>query len=93
MGNRPLFRLGRCVATPGALEDLEESENTAEELLRRHQTGDWGDLGQEDKATNEDALKTGGRIFSAYILSTGVKIWLITEWDRSATTILLPSEY
>ena len=88
-----LFPLGRLVATPGALRELEEAEQSPREFLQRHVTGDWGDLCEEDKNENEFSLKNELRILSAYTLRTGVKIWVITEADRSATTILLPDEY
>jgi len=90
---RPLFALGQVVATPGALTALEEAEQTPAEFLDRHRIGDWGELGEEDKQENELSVQKGFRILSAYILNTGVKIWLITEADRSATTFLLPEEY
>lgn len=89
----PLFSLGQIVATPGAIEALVEANQTPIELLFRHVTGDWGDLDAEDIRENEYSLKHGYRIFSSYRLSTGVKLWLITEHDRSVTTFLLPSEY
>jgi hypothetical protein len=63
------------------------------ELLTRHVTGDWGQLEDEDKKENELSLQQGFRLLSAYEISTGLKIWVITERDRSATTLLLPSEY
>lgn len=88
-----LFPLGMMLCTQGAKDAIEEAEETFEGLLNRHMTGDWGDLCAEDKQENETSLKQGFRILSAYNLSTGVKIWLITEADRSATTFLLPSEY
>jgi hypothetical protein len=87
------FRLGQVVATPGAAEAIEAATETAYELIARHVTGDWGDLDEEDKRENEYSVENNLRILSAYVLSTGVKIWLITEADRSATTLLLPSEY
>ena len=90
---RPLFVLGQVVATPGALAALEEAGQTPAEFLDRHRIGDWGELGEEDKQENELSVQKGFRILSAYILNTGVKIWLITEADRSATTFLLPEEY
>jgi hypothetical protein len=62
-------------------------------LLRRHISGDWGDVPAEDAQANEDALQTGARLLSAYTLSSGVKVWVITEADRSSTTIMLPEEY
>lgn len=88
-----LFTLGQIVATPGALQALEEAGHTASEFLDRHVSGDWGDLCLEDKASNEEALVDDLRILSAYRLKDGTKIWIITEADRSVTTILLPEEY
>ena len=90
---RPLFDLGQVVGTPGAIRALAEAEQDPVELLARHVTGDWGDLPDEAKAENELSVEKGYRVFSAYKLDTGVKVWVITEWDRSATTILLPVEY
>ena len=90
---QPKFSLGQTVATPGALKALMAAGQTPLELLQRHIAGDWGDLPEEDKAENELSLKAGFRILSAYKLMTGVKVWVITEADRSATTILLPDEY
>ncbi len=89
----PLFSLGQVVATPGALEVLAEARQTPLEFLARHVTGDWGTLDEEDRRENDLSVEKGYRILSAYILSTGVKIWIITEADRSVTTFLLPSEY
>ena len=85
--------LGQVVATPGALEALQEAEVQPATLLVRHQRGDWGELDEDDKRLNDEAVTDEGRILSAYVLPTGVKVWIITEWDRSATTFLLPSEY
>ena len=62
------------------------------ELLARHQGGDWGDVGAEDRRFNGNALRNGGRLFSAYDTSAG-RVWIITEADRRVTTVLLPSEY
>jgi hypothetical protein len=90
---KPLFRLGRVVATPGAAEALEAADETAAQLLARHQYGNWGDVPPEDAAANEASVKQGLRIISAYTLSTGVTVWVITEANRSATTFLLPEEY
>ena len=88
------FQLGQVVATPGALEALGRAGVTPLRLLGRHEIGDWGDLSDEDTAENEVSLKEGFRLLSSYKLpDTGQKIWIITEADRSATTILLPSEY
>jgi len=90
---RPLFPLGRVVATPGALGTLEAADESPADLLNRHVRGDWGDLDDEDKAANEAALRDGSRIFSAYVLSSGEKIWVISEADRSSTCLLRPDEY
>lgn len=87
------FDLGRVVATPGALEALERSGDAPVTFLRRHLGGDWGDLDEHDRLENELSVREGFRLLSAYVLKDGTKIWLITEADRSSTTILLPSEY
>jgi len=87
------FPLGKIVATPGALAALEEAGDTPASLLDRHAAGDWGELGAEDIRENEFSLANGFRLLSAYTLSTGERIWIITESDRSCTTLLLPSEY
>ncbi len=83
--------MGRVVATPGALEVLAPEEPLV--LLRRHAAGDWGEVDAHDQRANNRALKDGTRILSAYTLPGGRKVWIITEADRSATTILLPEEY
>lgn len=85
--------LGQTLATPGALEELEKAGVSSHRLLGRHQSGDWGDISEADKQENELSLKEGFRLLSAYKLETGAKIWIITEADRSVTTILLPEEY
>lgn len=90
---KTLFSLGHVVATPGALDALRQAGQRPDELLNRHSAGDWGDLSEDDLRANTRSLKHGERILSAYKLSNGTKIWVITEWDRSATTLLLPSEY
>jgi len=74
-----LFSLGRTYATPAALDVLGAAGVTAEELLRRHAGGDWGNLCPEDRQLNEQALLDGSRVFSAYVLAGGVKVWVITE--------------
>ena len=89
----PLFDLGQIVGTPGALQAMQEAEQDPLELLVRHVTGDWGDLPDEDLAENELSVERGLRVFSSYKLNTGAKVWVITEWDRSVTTFLLPAEY
>lgn len=84
---------GQVVATPGALRALQATGQDPFQFLQCHASGDWGELCQEDKQENEFSLKHGFRILSAYRLSDGTKVWIITEADRSATTLLLPSEY
>jgi hypothetical protein len=89
-----LFSLGQIVATPGALSALGDEGMCADDLLRRHAAGDWGELSEEDRQENELSVKEGFRILSSYALPrTGLKLWIITEADRSATTLLLPDEY
>ena len=88
-----LFELGRMVATPGALRAIEAAGQNPLEFIRRHANGDWGEIDDEDKAENEFSVQKGFRILSAYTTSAGERIWVITEADRSMTTILLPSEY
>jgi len=85
--------LGRCVATPGAIRTLEEAGVSPASLLARHARGDGGELSESDRQANEHAVKHGLRVLSAHRLRTGEKIWIITEADRSSTTILLPEEY
>ena len=87
------FPLGRVGATPGAILALEKAEQLPAEFLDRHVNGDWGEVPDEDKQENELSVDQGFRIFSAYTTSAGEKIWIITEADRSATTIMLPQEY
>ncbi len=89
----PKFRLGTVVATPGALRALEESGESAIDLLYRHVSGDWGELDEDDRRENESSLVHGFRLLSAYPLRSGERIWIITEADRSVTTLLLPDEY
>lgn len=88
---KPQFMLGRILATPGALEALTPGDiHTA---MTRHSSGDWGDLCPEDIQANEEALRHGERLLSAFHGQNQTKFWIITEADRSATTVLLPSEY
>ena len=84
--------LGRVVATPGALKLLTEARAHPFDYLARHAAGDWGELCAFDHRQNEIALRDGYRIFSSYDVSAG-RVWIITEADRSVTTILLPEEY
>jgi hypothetical protein len=90
---KPLFDLGQTVATPGAIEALQEAGVSAVTLLVRHHRGDWGDLCEEDIAENKFALTEGYRLFSSYQISETTKVWVITEADRSVTTLLLPQDY
>ena len=85
------FRLGRIVTTPPALASLTRDDITAG--IVRHMAGDWGDVGEADRAENERALKEGLRLFSVYHTENGVKFWIITEADRSITTVLMPEDY
>lgn len=89
---KPLFGLGRTMATPGALVVMQGLGITPDTLLSRHQRGDWGELSEEDSAANDEAVVIDGRVFSSYRFGT-VIFWVITEADRSLTTILLPEEY
>jgi hypothetical protein len=89
----PKFQLGQIVATPGALDAFKAAGEEPVTYLARHVVGDWGEMCEEDAQENEFSVENGFRILSAYTLSTGVKIWLLTEADRSSTCILLPSEY
>ena len=85
------FPMGQVVATPGAIEVLEDGEITR--LLQRHQSGDWGEVDREDWRANDLSLRERTRLLSAYTTESGTKVWVITEVDRSATTLLLPEEY
>src|ERR1051325_3729627 len=87
------FALGRTFITPGAEEALQIAGQTAIEFLRRHVSGDWGELSEEDIKENEFSLEQGFRWLSRYETRKGERLWIITEADRSATTILLPIEY
>jgi hypothetical protein len=89
----PLFSLGHVVATQAVLKRvLERSELNLAVLLHRHVTGDWGDMGEEDRRSNDEAVRAGARIFSSYG-EGDERVWIITEADRSSTTILLPEDY
>ena len=91
--SQPRFKLGQVVATPGALEALEDAGQASGEFLRKHVSGDWGDVEPDDRRENETSVEGGFRILSAYTTSKGVNLWVITEADRSSTCILLPDEY
>lgn len=87
------FSLGSLVATPAALKALEDAGQSPSEFIARHSAGDWGDVDKSDRKLNDAAVKDGERILSAYHTTKGVKLWIITEADRSSTCILLPEEY
>jgi hypothetical protein len=92
------FSLGQLLATPGALEAIDQAGQVVAEFLDRHAHGDWGELCDEDAQANCQALTDGSRLLSVYRTSKGTKIWIITEAadeanQRAATTILLPEEY
>lgn len=93
MSNTDLFPMGQIVATPGAIEALRESGDFPFEYLTRHVTGDWSEMDEEDQKENRLSVERGFRVFSSYTLSSGQRIWTITEADRSSTCILLPEEY
>lgn len=86
-----LFRLGRIVATPNALRKLSQADILR--AIQRHQAGDWGNVDNHDQHANDRALREGTRLFSVYRAASGVQFRIITEWDRSVTTILLPEDY
>ena len=87
------FCLGRLVATPGALEALAQSGQSPAFFLKRHLRGDWGEVDSEDWQMNDQALVGGSRLLSAYTTLKGVRLWVITEADRSSTCVLRPEEY
>jgi hypothetical protein len=95
---RPLFTLGRTLATAAALRAIEQSDQSPADFLDRHVCGDWGTVSEGDGQLNDEAVKDGSRILSSYLTGNGTKIWVITEakdddGERAATTILLPEEY
>ena len=92
-GTRPKFPLGRLVATLGALELIQGEGREPMEFVERHVKGDRGDLDEPDRLANDQALLHGGRLLSSYKVVGEERVWVLTESDRSATTILLPSDY
>ena len=93
MKQKPRFKLGQLCSTPGALEAMNDAGQNPMEFVGRHLNGDWGEVCAEDRQANEEALEGNLRLLSAYRTHAGVRLWIITEADRSATTILLPEEY
>lgn len=89
----PRFAHGRLVMTPGVRGLIEQTRLNVLTYLHRHLQGDWGDLCDEDRRANDAALRDGDRLFSSYTVSPAQKLWIITEYDRSVTTLLLPDEY
>jgi hypothetical protein len=85
------FQLGQIVATPNALNHL--TQDDIRSGIIRHQSGDWGDLDADDRKENDLSLERGTRLLSAYLASNGTKFWIITEADKSSTTVLLPEDY
>ena len=85
------FRLGKIVSTPNALAHLSQDDILLG--IQRHQAGDWGDVPSDNSAANERALIEGTRLWSVYRAANGTKFWLITEADRSVTTVLMPEDY
>jgi hypothetical protein len=90
---KPLFDLGQLVATPGALAALEKSGQSPMNFLSRHVTGDWGEIPEEDRKENQFSLEKGFRLMSSYKTTAQDVLWVITESNRTHTTLLLPSEY
>jgi hypothetical protein len=88
-----LFSLGKIVMTPGAIQVFEEAQDSPFRYIARHSSADWGEVEKEDWKANDDALLEGLRILSVYIIKSGERVWIITESDRTSTTILLPEEY
>ena len=88
--SQPRFKLGKVLATPGALNALSAVNQQPFVYLSRHVSGDWGDVCPEDAEENELSLQNGYRLLSAYMLDNKTKLWIITDADRSATTLLLP---
>jgi hypothetical protein len=93
------FSLGQVVATPGAIQALADSKQSPSDFLALHNSGNWGDLDADDRTLNDEAIAHEGdlnrqqRVLSSYLTANEIKLWIITEWDRSVTTLLLPEEY
>ena len=93
METNTMFPLGQIVITPEAFELLRDENISPESMIQRHVLADWGDLTDSDKKANELAIEMGGRILSSYKLPSGAEVWVTTDPDRTATTIMLPSEH
>ena len=89
----PLFHLGNVVATPVALNAMQSCDVSPAQLLQLHVSGNWGSVCEEDALANDAAVNNSERILSSYRIGEYTRVWIITEYDRSVTTILLPSEY
>ena len=93
ISKQPAFELGQIVATPGALAALKKAGQQPGEFLTRHVHREWGDVPDEDRKENPYSLEHGFRLLSSYRTNAGDKLWIITESDRTVTTLLLPEEY
>ena len=91
--SQPRFRAGQLVMTASVNDLVQRGALNPAPYIQRHLNGDWGDLCDEDRRSNDAALKNGDRLFSSYRITPDLKLWIITEWDRSVTTLLLPDEY
>lgn len=89
----PLFPLGKVCATPGLIDALRDNAQSPLSFIARHVNGDWSEMDAHDQQANTESVTNGTRIFSSYRMKDGEKLWVITEADRSVTTLLLPSEY
>jgi hypothetical protein len=93
LSKQPAFELGQIVATPGALAGLQKAGQQPGEFLTRHVSREWGDLSDKDRKENDYSLEHGFRLLSSYRTNAGDKLWIVTEADRSVTTLLLPRDY
>lgn len=87
------FSLGRLIMTRGVNQLVQAGRLDPLTYLRRHASRDWGELCHEDQRLNDHSMDNAGRLMSSYPVSPTLTLWIITEWDRSVTTLLLPSEY
>lgn len=88
-----MFELGRISVTEGATHALVKTNQSADEFLQRHQAGDWGDVSEETRLKNQEALEEGARLESVYHTSGGEKLLVVTEADRALTSIMVPDEF